>query len=296
MGLTYHDIKRLWDARLAGCSILTLSHQQLFLHPAELQTLRRDYHDRSPSPAGGIALANYQFGEYADRFFKEFLDARTVEVLDYSDYEGANILHDMNTPVPESLHERFDAVIEAGSLEHIYNFPIAIRNLMLMAKVGGVVFITTPANNLCGHGLYQFSPELMYRIFSLENGFETPKVVFLEAKYPWVELTPIRAAYTVVDPARIGSRVGLQSKRPVLMMVESKRISAVSPLRTYPQQSDYVVAWARERSPATSGRAVKSFLKRVYAKLPLLWRNIVCGHRTAWQYSFRNRRFYRKVR
>ena len=60
----------------------------------------------------------------------------------------------------------------------IFNFPVAIRNLMRMAKVGGQVFLTTPANNFCGHGFYQFSPELAYRIFALENGFEPASVVF----------------------------------------------------------------------------------------------------------------------
>src|SRR4029077_10267153 len=111
-------------------------------------------------------LAGYQFGNYADDFWNEFLDAESVETLDYSTYEGASIVHDLNSPVPASLHGRFDAVIEAGSLEHIFNFPMAIRNLMRMTKVGGWVFITTVANNLCGHGFYQFSPELIYRIFS----------------------------------------------------------------------------------------------------------------------------------
>ena len=31
--------------------------------------------------------------------------------------EGASIIQDMNEPVPESLHGRFDLVLEAGSLE-----------------------------------------------------------------------------------------------------------------------------------------------------------------------------------
>ena len=35
------------------------------------------------------------------------------------------------------LHEQFDAVIEAGSLEQIFNFPILVGNLMRMLKTGG---------------------------------------------------------------------------------------------------------------------------------------------------------------
>jgi hypothetical protein len=29
----------------------------------------------------------------------------------------------------------------------------------------------TPANNQMGHGFYQFSPELFFRVFSQENGY-----------------------------------------------------------------------------------------------------------------------------
>jgi hypothetical protein len=114
----------------------------------------------------GGALPNYKWGEYADRFFKECLGVSDVNSLDYSSYEGADILHDLNQPVPANLKGRFDAVVEGGSLEHIFHFPIAVANLMQMTKVGGTIFASTVSNNLCGHGFYQFSPELIFRAIS----------------------------------------------------------------------------------------------------------------------------------
>jgi hypothetical protein len=299
MGLTYHDVKRLWEARLSGVSfdsILTFGHLQLFLHPHELAALRRDFLARSQGRAP-VPLENYRFGDYADPFWAEFLQARAVETLDYSSYEGASIVHDMNAPVPERLRGRFDAVIEAGSLEHIFHFPVAIKNLMLMAKVGGYVFLTTVANNLCGHGFYQFSPELIYRIFSPENGFEAPRVVLLESQFPWTELTPVRAAYQVADPAQVGSRVGLQSSSPVMMMVDARKISDVEPFAAPPQQSDYVVAWkGKNDGPAESRRSSgKELLKRVFTSLPEAWQRRIHGQRARQQASFRNDRFYRKL-
>jgi hypothetical protein len=271
---------------------LVFSRQQLYLHAADLETLRREH--RTQFPAAGELLANYQFGEYADRLWKELLGAGAVEVLDYSDYEGAGIVHDMNTPIPETLHQRFDAVIEAGSLEHIFNFPVAIRNLMLMTKVGGSVFLTTLANNFCGHGFYQFSPEVMYRIFDPENGFEKPNIVLLEAGSPWVEMTPLRSAHVVMDPSVVRSRIGLQSKRPVMMMVQAKRISAIAPFRTTPQQSDYVSAWTGGAA-AASGESSGTVFKSILDALPISWKNRVLAAQYSWQYSFRNGRFYQKV-
>jgi len=283
MGITYYEAKRLQEACLSGVSfqhLLSVGRLALFLHPAELESLRA--RNRS-------ALANYQFGEYADRFYRELLGSETVTSIDYSDYEGATITHDMNQPVPDNLRGRFDVVIEGGSLEHIFNFPVAITNLMQMTKVGGVVFMTTVANNLCGHGFYQFSPELMYRVFSPENGFEATRVVFLEATFPGVELTPIRSVYGVVDPATAGSRVGLRSTRPIMMVVESKKVAEKQPFTSVPLQSDYVTAWNRGSDQE------EGLLRRLFNKLPSSLKMRMTGYRQNRRFSLNNRRFYRKL-
>jgi hypothetical protein len=59
-------------------------------------------------------------------------------VLDASPYEGADTIHDMNTPVPEAWHGRYDVVIDSGSLEDIFNFPVAIANLANMLRVARI--------------------------------------------------------------------------------------------------------------------------------------------------------------
>ncbi len=297
MGLTYHDARRLWQVRLDGGSFentLTCSHLQLFLHPEELDAFRRAFTARQPEHT---VLANYKFGDYADAFCREFLDTQNLETMDYSAYEGATIVHDLNTPVPESLHGQFDAVIEAGSLEHIFNFPMAVRNLMRMVKVGGRIFLTTVANNFCGHGFYQFSPELMYRIFSPENGFETISVVFLEGTFAWVELTPMRGVYRVADPMNVRARVGLLSEHPILMMVDARKLSDVEPFRSNPQQSDYVATWSKGEDQVEASRngTAKKLVKAAYKALPLSWQKRIQGHRTNALYNLRNKEFYRKL-
>ena len=96
---------------------------------------------------------------YAEKLF-EFLGAEEVVAIDNSSYEGAGIVADMNAPINASLKDRFSAIIDGGCLEHVFNFPQAIRNCMEMLSVGGHFIGITPANNFCGHGFYQFSPEL----------------------------------------------------------------------------------------------------------------------------------------
>ncbi len=245
-------------------------------------------------PGHGSLLEGYQFGEYADRFWRDFIGVRDLETIDNSDYEGAGIVHDLNQPVPPGLWETFDAVVEAGSLEHIFNFPAAVANLMKMVKVGGTVFLTTGANNFCGHGFYQFSPELLYRIFSPENGFDGTRVVFLEAGSPAAELTPITKSYEVADPKIVGCRVGLQSKTPIIMMAESRKIRHLEPFGSMPQQSDYVTAWQKpaQGSGASRSRA-RSLLRSAFRSLPEAWRRKLEKVRTTREYSLANRRFYR---
>jgi hypothetical protein len=187
-------------------------------------------------------------------------------------------------------------VIDGGSLEHIFNFPVAIKSLMQLLKVGGSIFIATPANNLCGHGFYQFSPELMFRVFSRENGFHLQRIILYEADFPSIELTPHRRAYEVTDPEKVKSRVGIISKTAVTMIVEAKKISDVVALFAVPPlQSDYVTVWNEaggKQSPRSSARQV---IRSVFESLPPALRSKIDGYRQKRIFSFSNRRFYKEL-
>ena len=108
------------------------------------------------------------------------LGASSVDSMDNSDFEGARLVHDLNQPIPADWKGRYDAVIDGGTLEHVFNFPVALRNVMEMVQPGGRLFIHNCANNLCGHGFYQFSPELFFRVLSPANGFQMQHCVAVE--------------------------------------------------------------------------------------------------------------------
>jgi len=295
MGINYQDAKALWEARLRGASFkdtLTVAHLSLKLHLAEVMLLRRAYYARFPQSIVE-PLKNYKFGAFSDEFLRDFLGAASITILDYSSYEGANMIHDLNQPVPDNLLRRFDAVIEAGSLEHVFNFPVAIANLMKMLKVGGNIFMTTPANNLCGHGFYQFSPELMFRIFTPENGFALRRIILFEAPFPSVELTANCNAYEVTDPAYVRSRVGLLSRGPVMMMVEAWKTNDTSVFTHPPLQSDYVTLWNRARTLSSTG--IKKALKPVFKRLPFFLQARINGYREKKLFSFSNAQFYKRL-
>jgi hypothetical protein len=292
VGILYADADALWKARLAGVSFrttLTVGHQTLYLHPPELLRLQREFTKAFPDRRAA-PLADYRFGAFSDEFMTEFLEVESLTILDISDYESAGLIHDLNQPVALELHEHFDAVIEAGSLEHIFNFPIAVGNLMRMLKVGGFMYVTVPANNLCGHGFYQFSPELMFRVFTADNGFELKRVMLAEARFPG--MAPTCRVYEVADPARVGSRVRLLSSRPAMVMVEARKISTAELFQPAPQQSDYVAAWAT-KGPRPTPHA--SVARRLWRMLPVAVRDRLIAYRDMRACRLSNAKNYRRL-
>jgi hypothetical protein len=171
-----------------------------------------------------------------------------VDSMDASDYEGANIVHDLNLPIPPALRERYDLVWDGATLEHVFNFPVAIFNAMHMVKVGGHLLLETPTNNQCGHGFYQFSPELFFRLLTPQNGFELLRVY----------LRMNNRFYHVADPIKVHDRVELLSAYGAYLMVHSRKIGATPEQIVIPQQSDYPVQWD---APAKSEGRAKAFLR-----------------------------------
>jgi hypothetical protein len=165
-----------------------------------------------------------------------YAGAEVVESLDASANEGATIVHDLNQPLPPALDRAFTAVIDGGTLEHVFDFPRALRNALGAVEVGGWFLTTTPTNNEAGHGLYQFSPELWFRALSPENGFEVETALLRE-------MSPRRQWWEVRDPAVVGSRAHFRSRYPTMLFVAARRTGNAQPLRVTPMQSDYVAYW-----------------------------------------------------
>lgn len=94
----------------------------------------------------------------------------TVESLDYSDFEGATHVIDLNSPgLPADLAGQFDSVLDSGTLEHVFHIPNALANILSLAKIGGRVIFLAPSSNHVDHGFYMFSPTFFYD-YLLANG------------------------------------------------------------------------------------------------------------------------------
>ena len=268
-----------------------IGHQSLYLSKGQLQALA----ERSRTDVDLTALDDQQ---YADRFFELFLYSKNVQSVDYSDYEGCNIVHDMNTPINASYDEGFDVVVDGGSLEHIFNVPVALENYMRMVKKGGSLFIFTMANNHMGHGFYQFSPEFFYRIFQPENGFAIQEVILEKHPFAGAELSSMTTCYSVVDPASVRSRVGLISNSPVMIMIHAVR-SEIKPIfHEFPMQSDYISQYASADSAGDGvvkrKGGIRGLLRAIYWRMPLSFHYFCTGIRQMYSFSFLNSRYYQR--
>ncbi len=211
----------------------TLGRQHYYVSNSETRGLLREF---GSSPDDFPNLFPKEYPTYSEPFW-QMLGAKTLHTIDASDFEGATHVHDMNQPVPDSWKAAYDVVCDCGTLEHVFNFPAAIRNCMEMVKCGGYFFTQTPANNYLGHGFYQFSPELFFRVLSPKNGFKVEHCVA-------VEYGPRRRWFAVTDPETARARVTLINAAPVILFVWAKRVEIKPLFRETPQQSDYAAAWA----------------------------------------------------
>lgn len=247
MGLDSEVVRMLLKCQREGVdfsSTLTLGCQHYF--PGIKETRQLLAH-KDPQGMAAISIASQR--PHSGNFWK-YLGARQLITLDASDYEGATWVHDLNIPVDLSkFPDRFSAVCDIGTLEHVFNYPQALRNSLELVKPGGTFLGFTTMNNFSGHGFYQFSPELFYRVLTPQNGFAIESVIAMEygPGFHWYEVT---------DPEKLGARANLINGYRVLLHVRAKKIRECPILESIPQQSDYPVVWRGESKAVDQAGAV----------------------------------------
>lgn len=238
MGLDIQSLRLVLIARRFGAAfdrVVTLGRQDLLLTAPQIMATCRQF-GVPMQEHEAVAIANTD-DRFSEPLFHK-LGASKVDSIDASDFEGATIVHDLNRPVPDALRGKYELVIDGGTLEHVFDFPTALRGCLELPKLGGHFVMLSPANNQMGHGLYQFSPDLFYRVLSEENGYELLSLFlipgFSEGKW-----------FTIRDPAVVGERIGQNSGMAELSIgAIAKRTKLVPLFSTPPQQSDYAQEWS----------------------------------------------------
>lgn len=130
---------------LRGKSILMLGYQEILLSVMDFACMAERMGldvDRS------VELVETSTGMIDAMSFFHALGFSDVHAMDVSDYQKADILFDLNlNQLPKDLHNRFDYVLDGGTLEHVFNFHQALFNVGMMLKENGNVFHYLPGGD-----------------------------------------------------------------------------------------------------------------------------------------------------
>jgi FkbM family methyltransferase len=227
MGIDIHALNFLNYTRIL-CplgNVVTIGRQGTHVHENDVRILLKIGQEYTHNP-------------YCENLLINNMNALSVESIDTSDYEAATHILDMNKELPAHLQGKFDTVFDGGCLEHIYNIPQALKNCSLLLKPGGTAIHVLPANNWCGHGFWQVSPELFFSLYSRKNGYTDLEVFFADL----ADLT----SWHRINPPRNGQRINFTSSTPLYVMVKATRTSEPF-THDNVQQSDYVFEWAKNQ-------------------------------------------------
>jgi len=187
-----------------------------------------------------LKVDNYVKTEFCEEMFTTYFGSTEVDSLDASKYEGATIIHDLNKPWDGDKH-KYDTIFDGGSLEHVYNVPEAFKTISKLCKVGGTIMHSLPLNNNCGHGFYQFSPQLFFSLYSEKNGYSNTSVLVGSTENP-------NDTYKIKPPTsdkRLDIQVFLYNRnllRPMYALVTTT-LERESFTHDSVQQNDYEHIW-----------------------------------------------------
>jgi SAM-dependent methyltransferase len=170
-------------------SVLELGRALVFLTETEARDIFRRHDVEPVSPAETLPSHDPRLAELEcidDHTFFRMLGFSDVASVDISDYEGSEYIADLDQPFPSELHNRFDVVFDAGTLQHVFDIPEAMANMHRAVRVGGRVIIGMAAShNHVDHGFYMFSPTMFYDYFAANN-YEIEAARVCEFTHTWL--------------------------------------------------------------------------------------------------------------
>ncbi len=187
-------------------------------------------------------------GFVSDDWLLKSLGFDEIVRVDYSDYESSEVIFDLNNPeTPQALQNRFDLVLDSGTLEHVFDIAAGLRHCVRMVRSNGRVIHLTPSSNCVEHGFYCVSPTL-FADFYAASGFAVNRVWLCESP-----LNSPRSVWKAYDYANSPERfisVGQLNDKIWLTFSVATADPPVTPRN--PQQWIYTQTWFKAASESSS--------------------------------------------
>lgn len=229
--------------------VLVLGRQDTYESPESIAAMLEEEGIRpQPLSPADVEAARLPGGEgIGHEVFFKMLGITELSSLDSSSYEGAEIVADLNEPIDERLHGRFNLVLDGGTSEHVFDVRTCLANLSRMVRVGGEIQHQTPLNNYPNHGFYQFSPTL-YHDYYTTNGFLNISDAIIVHPRLWPRIQPWHILE--YDPVEHGNMAPFVCDESVqLLHYVSATKAASSTCDRVPQQSIWERIRAGEQIP-----------------------------------------------
>ena len=233
-----------------GLSVLTLGRQDIWFSYDLLLETAKEF-DVKLSNVSEITLSHNSFladSQYiSDSCFFQALGFSESKTMDYSDYEFADYILDLNDKkaVLDELCEAFDVIIDSGTIEHVFNIPNALNNIYKMLRKDGRIIHISPSSNHIDHGFYMFSPTLFWDFYHANkyiiNTFQVFRYTALHYIDPW-EISDYQSG--CLDYISFG---GLDDGIYGIICIATKRKESTGDI--IPQQGSYVnKVWRKDKS------------------------------------------------
>lgn len=236
--------------------VVLIGRQTVYVTPAEALALMSQHGiDVGGVAAGDIEIDRRTVNRVADypacdlisdRALLRLLGASRVLALDHDPYEGAEIIHDLNKPLPPKLHNSADFIIDGSTLDNVFDPALVIRNFAEMMRPGGRLLTMNMYSN--DHEPYCIVPPLWFLDYFVVNEFSDCKL------YVIVKTTPYNV-FTIdidmlLDPAKHVSAFASPFEMLTLVLAEKGERSTthITPVQQHYRSHE---DWERYRGSLT---------------------------------------------
>jgi len=187
MGLGYHVVEALireHNYRPITGNVILIGRQAVYLTPQDILALLREHGvDVGAVTAAQIEIDRHttnRFLDYAnqdlisDSALFRLLGVPKVLALDHSDYENAELIHDLTTPIPPALRGCADFIVDGSTLDNVFDPAMVISNFAEMLRPGGRLLTTNVYSN--DFEPYVIIPPLWFLDYFVVNGFVDCKI------------------------------------------------------------------------------------------------------------------------
>ncbi|MFH2138272.1 MAG: hypothetical protein ABII88_07140 [Candidatus Omnitrophota bacterium] len=194
MGLSARDLKyviRIVNKYKIQGPLLTLGNQDIYATKQQVIDWMKLDNCKQFIPSSieySTSASTVKVNEEAKKYihaktFFEFLgiSADNYYDVDKFDFDKPKILFDMQDEVDQKLHNKFNFILDSGTLEHIFDVKQVLSNIVKMTKLNGYVLQLIPTHNFVNHGFYQCCPTLFFD-FYMANGFKIVESYVVEIR------------------------------------------------------------------------------------------------------------------